>query len=450
MKTFFVGVFVFAARTALFWYKAPTHCHRRRSDRGLVLCTGSLLLGLFLVSGVAHAQQTRALHIGNQSVTLTSDKRSTPALAVQMPEGDIWYGFLTSGTAPGRLTVQMPDNQIYSLTAPPPPLVHGKFQVTLNNMPANSQFSFELSAMGDFEIDWGLGTVPQVINKTNTTLTTYTSPASPRYSGGPYIVTIRGRATSYNSGEVAAIAFNNSLNRTRIIDIAGDLGSIFPILGITAASRPRFIRTFQNLTGLTGPIPPNLFAGVQGPPASAMFASMFEGCTSLTGEIPESLFAGIQGPPTTYIFSSTFRDCRELTGPIPSNLFAGIQGPPASRMFMNTFINCSGLTGEIPGSLFVGIQGAPAANMFGGTFRNARSLTGIGTGLFDGISGAAQTGMFENTFYDAVGLRGPAARFTNGQLLHQRWPAATTAQVGGAFIGATGLDNWSGIPAAWR
>jgi len=76
-----------------------------------------IFIGL-LIATSAHAVQTRTLRIGNQSVTLTSDKRSAPALAVQMPEGDIWYGFLTSGTAPGRLTVQMPSGDIFSLIPP--------------------------------------------------------------------------------------------------------------------------------------------------------------------------------------------------------------------------------------------------------------------------------------------------------------------------------------------
>jgi len=79
-----------------------------------------IIVGLLIVIS-AHAQQMRTLRIGGQAVTLTSDKRSSPALAVQMPEGDIWYGFLTSGTAPGRLTVQMPGGDVFSLIAPPPP-----------------------------------------------------------------------------------------------------------------------------------------------------------------------------------------------------------------------------------------------------------------------------------------------------------------------------------------
>ena len=81
-----------------------------------------ILMGVFLHPG-AYSASVRSLRFGTQSVTLTSDKRSAPALAVQMPEGDIWYGFLTSGTAPGRLTVQMPPSgnqwpgQVFSLIA---------------------------------------------------------------------------------------------------------------------------------------------------------------------------------------------------------------------------------------------------------------------------------------------------------------------------------------------
>ena len=342
----------------------------------------------------------------------------------------------------------MPGGQIHSLTAPPPPL--GEFQVTLNNMPANSQFSLQISAAGNFEIDWGLGAAPQVINKPNTTNTTYTSPASPRYSGGPFTVTVRGRATSYNSTTtIAAISFANSLNRARIVGIAGDLGSIFPILNDTANGRPRFVDTFRDCTGLTGPIPPNLFAGIQGQPAISMFQRTFYNCTNLTGPIPETLFAGIQGRPTVDMFRATFA-FSGLTGPIPGNLFAGIQGPPAAGMFAYTFESCPGLTGEIPGSLFAGIQGSPADNMFWATFFGCTGLTGIGDGLFDGIDGPARGNMFVRTFHGATGLRGPAARFTNGQLLHQRWPSATVAQVEGAFRGATGLDNFTSIPANWR
>ncbi|MCL2737523.1 MAG: hypothetical protein FWE17_01510 [Alphaproteobacteria bacterium] len=77
------------------------------------------LLGLILLGQMifAPASMARTLHVGAQSVPLTSDKRSSPALALRMPAGDVWYGFLVSGTVAGRLTVQMPSG-IFSLIAP--------------------------------------------------------------------------------------------------------------------------------------------------------------------------------------------------------------------------------------------------------------------------------------------------------------------------------------------
>jgi len=77
-----------------------------------------IIVGL-LIAVSAYAQQTQTLRVGAQSIPLFLDKKSSPVLAVQMPEGDIWYGFLTSGTAPGRLTVQMPSGDIFSLFPPP-------------------------------------------------------------------------------------------------------------------------------------------------------------------------------------------------------------------------------------------------------------------------------------------------------------------------------------------
>jgi hypothetical protein len=64
--------------------------------------------------------QTRTLHFGaGLSAPLYTDKKTTPALNVQIGS-TTWYGYLTGGTAPGRLTVQTPTGQVYSLGAPPP------------------------------------------------------------------------------------------------------------------------------------------------------------------------------------------------------------------------------------------------------------------------------------------------------------------------------------------
>jgi len=371
-------------------------------------------LDMFSQAPMAYAQ-TKTLRIGNQSIELTSDKRSTPALAVQMPTGDIWYGHLVAGTSAGRLTVQMPSGQIHSLVAPP----GEPFRIHLTNMPANSQFSFQISARGNFTVDWGDGHV-QTINRTNTILTTYSRTYT---TAGNRIITITGRATGYNPDilsdmiAIPAISFQNSINLERMTGITGDLGSVFPILNASGAGTPRFYRTFQ-YTGITS-IPPNLFAGLQGPPTNSMFYCTF--CLiNLSGSIPENLFAGLQGPPAPDMFRGTFIQSG-LSGEIPGNLFAGINGPPAERMFLNTFNHVGYVC----------------------------NFTSIGDGLFNGISGPARTGMFEGMFQNCIHLRGPSAR-SDGQFLYQKWPSATAAQVGNAYQGATGLSDRANIPAAWR
>jgi len=79
-----------------------------------------MFLQTVLAIALAAPAYARTLHIGGQSVALTPDKRSSPALAVQIPGDGIWYGFLMPGTAPGRLTVQMPGGGIFSLIESPP------------------------------------------------------------------------------------------------------------------------------------------------------------------------------------------------------------------------------------------------------------------------------------------------------------------------------------------
>ncbi|MCL2737481.1 MAG: hypothetical protein FWE17_01290 [Alphaproteobacteria bacterium] len=375
-------------------------------------------------TGATHCVNFRTLRTSaGHSAILRSTKNTSPSLAIR--DGDtVYWGDLSTVLVSGSFRINYNDT-IYSVVEPTKTadacgvLTAGEFRVTLNNMPANSQFSLQISAAGNFTIDWGNGAPETNINKTNTTVTTYTSPTTHRYNGGPFTVTIRGRATSYSSAATAAaISFASSMNRNNIVAIEGDLGGIFPILNATATGSPRFRSTFSSAAGLASPIPENLFAGVQGRPVSNMFHFTFA----------ESA----------------------VTGSIPENLFAGIVGPPAPEMFRATFNLCPGLTGPIPGNLFAGISGAPAEMMFRYTFSSSPGLTSIGTGLFDGISGTAQNEMFLGTFQNVTGLRGPAARLSNGQLLYQRWPNATVAQVGQAFRAATGLDNFNSIPVNWR
>jgi len=81
-----------------------------------------LKLFIFIFAGLLFAisaAPARNLRVGTQSVPLTTNKRSTPALAVRI--GNVThYGYLTSGTAPGRLTIRLPNGNVHSLIAPPP------------------------------------------------------------------------------------------------------------------------------------------------------------------------------------------------------------------------------------------------------------------------------------------------------------------------------------------
>ena len=342
----------------------------------------------------------------------------------------------------------------------------------ITTTPTTSSFDIMISAAGEYTIDWGDGSIDE-ITKTDTTTKTYSHTYD---KAGEYIIGLGGKATLYNSNTTtAAVSFRNNKN---IVGISGSLGEVFSTL--SDGTQPRFYQTFYGCSGLTGEIPADLFAGVQGAPASGMFQYTFSGCSGLTS-IPEDLFAGIQGAPASYMFWGTFKDCYSLTNipadlfagiqgapvggmfqytfsgcsgltSIPEDLFAGIQGAPASYMFRETFYGCSGLTGEIPADLFAGIQGAPSKAMFYNTFNGCSGLTGeIPLGLFGNFtSKTPQSDMFYNTFNGCSKLTGPSARQPDGTYLYDYFNTATTKNVGGMYTGATGLSDYSSIPSAWK
>ena len=323
------------------------------------------------------------------------------------------------------------------------------FKVHLTGMTAGDLFDFQISAQGNFTINWGDGSATQSIPKGNTMNTTFGKTYA---AAGNYIVTIGGRATGYNPGFTnPAVSFMNSANKANITRISGDMGSVFPILGSAGTGTPRFRSTFAGLTGLTSSIPANLFAGLHGAPLSYMFENTFAN-SNFSGSIPESLFVGIGGAPLEAVFSGTFSGCVDLEGEIPGNLFAGINGAPAMGLFAGTFSGCVGLIGVIPGNLFAGISGAPNQRMFADTFNGCTGLIGIGDGLFDGITGTEINQMFNGTFNGCTNLAGPSA-MSNGQHLYQKWPSATGGWLGevtNCYNGATKLSDWASIPAAWK
>ena len=267
----------------------------------------------------------------------------------------------------------------------------------ITTTPDTSSFSFQISAAGEYTIDWGDGNI-ETITKSDTTETTYMHTYA---SAGEYTIGISGKATAYSSSSILTAAVSFSYN-TNIAEISGSLGKVFSTL--SDGTQPRFYSTFEGCSGLTGEIPADLFAGISGAPASYMFSNTFYGCSGLTS-IPADLFAGISGAPASSMFSGTFYGCSGLTS-IPEDLFAGIQGAPASSMFQHTFSRCSGLTGEIPADLFAGIKGAPADSMFSETFSGCSGLTSIPADLFAGIQGAPAIAMFYGTFSGCTNLTG--------------------------------------------
>ena len=276
-------------------------------------------------------------------------------------------------------------------------------------------FAMQISAAGEFYIDWGDGK-SEWITKSDTTNMGFGHKYA---SKGAYNIKLGGQATAYNtSTSTAAISFYVDPSQTKIASIDGSLGAIFGTLSSDTNNQPRFYKTFNN-------------------------------ASNMKGAIPENLFAGISGAPASYMFQSTFSGCSGLTGAIPDGLFGNLTGAPASSMFNTTFSGCSGLTGAIPAGLFGNLSGAPATFMFYGTFRDCSGLTSIPENLFGNISGTAKSYMFKETFYNCTSLTGPSARI-NGQYLYKIWPSATTSQVGDMYYGASKLSDYASIPTVWK
>ena len=96
-------------------------------------------------------------------------------------------------------------------------------------------------------------------------------------------------------------------------------------------------------------------------------------------------------------------------------------GAPATYMFTYTFYNCSKLTGSIPVGLFGTLSGAPAANMFYATFSGCSKLTGESALMPDGTTH-----------------------------LYEQFPTASGTDCDDCYLGATGLDDYATMPAAWK
>ena len=151
-------------------------------------------------------------------------------------------------------------------------------------------FIFDISAAGEFIVDWGDGNIETISRNNDTKLTSY---SHTYLSDGVYTIKFAGKATKYNTASnITTISFNHTesymdMNAASIIEINGSLGAIFGTLA--DGSQPRFMYTFFS-TGF-GIIPDTLFDGIFGCPTENMFKSTFLG-TSID-YIPENLFSGI-------------------------------------------------------------------------------------------------------------------------------------------------------------
>lgn len=182
------------------------------------------------------------------------------------------------------------------------------FSITLTQI--QGTFSFQMSVAGNFGINWGDGNATESIVKSNTALETF---AHTYVKPGNYVIKLTGKATMYSSNMPAISFSQSSLARAKMTAIDGDLGAIFPILNTSGTGTPRFTGTFAGCSGLTS-LPPNLFKGVKGAPANAMFMATFANCNGLA-EIPADLFGGITGALAMQAFGNTFYGCTSLTGP---------------------------------------------------------------------------------------------------------------------------------------
>ena len=322
------------------------------------------------------------------------------------------------------------------------------FSFTTTALNAGDSMSFSLTPSGTFTVDWGDGSTPQVIERTNTTSETYSHSYA---TGGEKTVKISGRATGYSTAEMTSVLSVDQI-APYVISIDGSLGAIFPTLGNGAGQQPQFYYTFADtpitsipaglFSGITGAapymfyftfyntqitsIPENLFRGVTGA-AEGMFSNTFQNAPITS--IPENLFSGVTGAARN-MFSSTFYDT-QITS-IPENLFRGVTGA-ADNMFSSTFVGTQ-IT-SIPENLFRGVTGA-APHMFNSTFGNTQ-ITSIPSGLFSGITGA-DSNTFRLTFGDCPNLTGYIPESTFAGLIQNNSPDAGDFMLY-IFARATGL-----------
>ncbi len=99
---------------------------------------------------------------------------------------------------------------------------NAKFFITTSSDTVS--FNINISAVGNFLIDWGDGQ-QDILKRTLATKRKYTHTYS---MPGTYTILITGRATGYSKNFLSAIQFINPQN---IASISGNLGGVFPTIG---------------------------------------------------------------------------------------------------------------------------------------------------------------------------------------------------------------------------
>jgi len=71
--------------------------------------------------------------------------------------------------------------------------------------------------------------------------------------------------------------------------------------------------------------------------------------------------------------------------------------------------------------------------------------------LFGNISGTPATYMFQATFYNCSKLTGESALMPDGTThLYEQFSTASGTECDDCYNGATGLNDYATIPAAWK
>ena len=283
-----------------------------------------------------------------------------------------------------------------STNVPSYPTDTNSFYATTPLMSAGGIFKFDISAGGQFTIDWGDGSV-QTVNKEigkETFSHTYAN-------ANQYTIEISSQNVTGYSTTDAAISFQckdvmgNWLVENPLSAFGGTLGGVFPTLENNI--QPLFIKTFYGCDSINNTkMPESLFSGLSGVGAPHMFDSTFYGWSMLQ-EISSDIFADLYGQPSESMFAFTFANTRLKS--IPVGLFGNFGGTPTNRLFQGTFQNTE--ISNIPDTLFIGIKGDSSQPLgeyvFANTFEGT-DITSIPAGLFSSVRGTPSVGMFSNTF----------------------------------------------------